>query len=258
MAYVKQHFQKGKILTAAQLNHMEDGIAAAAAGGGSGGGFTETDKTLATADKPADAKATGDAIREIQATLEELTYKAIAITSFTSNHPSNEMGATVSQTVFTWSVNKTPTTISATFGNVKTGDTSFTYTTAINKDTTFTLTVSDGKKTASATTKVAFVNGVYSGVAEEQTVNNAFILKLSRSLQTGKAKTISVTAGVNQYIWYALPTRYGTPSFNVGGFDGGFSKIQTISFTNASGYTENYDVWRSDNAGLGTTTVKVS
>lgn len=31
MAYVKQNFRDGDILTAAQLNHMEDGIADAAA-----------------------------------------------------------------------------------------------------------------------------------------------------------------------------------------------------------------------------------
>ena len=31
-----------------------------------------------------------------------------------------------------------------------------------------------------------------------------------------------------------------------------------MDFTNASGYTESYNVYKSDNAGLGGTTVKVS
>jgi hypothetical protein len=57
---------------------------------------------------------------------------------------------------------------------------------------------------------------------------------------------------------FALPTSYGTPLFNVGGFDGGFNLIKTFNFTNYSGHTESYDVWISDNIGLGTTTVKVS
>ena len=46
--------------------------------------------------------------------------------------------------------------------------------------------------------------------------------------------------------------------FNVGGFDGGFFKVSTQDYTNPSGHTESYQVWRSDNAGLGQTTVKVS
>ena len=51
---------------------------------------------------------------------------------------------------------------------------------------------------------------------------------------------------------------YGTPVFNVGGFDGGFTKAASISFTNASGYTEEYAVYRSDNSNLGTKTIKVT
>ena len=54
---------------------------------------SETDKTLQNADYPADAKTTGDAIRNIQATLSELTYKAITISGFKSNHPTNEIGS---------------------------------------------------------------------------------------------------------------------------------------------------------------------
>jgi hypothetical protein len=44
----------------------------------------------------------------------------------------------------------------------------------------------------------------------------------------------------------------------VGGFEGGFSKAATFDFTNASGYTESYDVWLSDEMNLGSTSVKVS
>lgn len=230
-------------------------IAGSIAGGGSG---VVTDKRLTEAEAPADAKATGDAIREIRATLNEITYKAIAITSFKSDHGVNELGSTVSKTVFSWATNKAPTSISASFGNVKNTDTSFTYATPVSKDTSFTLTVSDGKTTVSATTKVAFMNGVYYGAAAETEITSDFIKKLTRSLQAIKAKTATITAGAGQYIWYAVPSRYGTPAFNVGGFDGGFSKARTINFTNASGYTESYDVWRSDNAGLGATTVKIA
>ena len=54
------------------------------------------------------------------------------------------------------------------------------------------------------------------------------------------------------------PTRYGAPVFNVGGFDGGFAKVSTLSFMNLSGYTEEYIVYRSDNSSIGKKTVKVT
>ena len=34
-----------------------------------------------------------------------------------------------------------------------------------------------------------------------------------------------------------------------------FQKVATIEFTNASGYKENYDIYKSDNANLGNTTI---
>ena len=106
---------------------------------------------------------------------------------------------------------------------------------------------------------VQWLNGVYTGAVEAPaTIDSAFIRTLTKSLQGGKDKTFTVNAAAGAYIWYACPVRYGTPNFNVGGFDGGFSKVATFDFTNSSGYTDEYHVWRSDNAGLGRTTVKVS
>lgn len=106
---------------------------------------------------------------------------------------------------------------------------------------------------------VQWINGVYTGAAEAPaTIDSAFILTLTKSLQGGKGKTFTVNAATGAYIWYACSVSYGTPNFNVGGFDGGFSKVATLDYTNAVGYTEEYQVWRSDNAGLGSTTVKVS
>ena len=46
--------------------------------------------------------------------------------------------------------------------------------------------------------------------------------------------------------------------FKVGGFEGGFSKVSTILFTNIYNFTENYDMYRSDNVNLGDITVVIS
>lgn len=44
MSYTKQNFMDGQVLTAAQMNHIEDGIAAAESAAGSAGGLGETEK----------------------------------------------------------------------------------------------------------------------------------------------------------------------------------------------------------------------
>ena len=170
------------------------------------------------------------------------------------------MGSTVTAVVLNWTTNKTPTTL--TLDNVSI-DKSLKTTTLSNQtiksNKTFTLKAIDERNAAATkTTAITFYNGIYYGAAASATIDSSFILKLTKSLQSTKAKTFDCTTGSGQYIWFCVPTRYGTPAFNVGGFDGGFSKISTLQFKNASGYTESYDVYKSDNANLGSKTVKVS
>ena len=131
---------------------------------------------------------------------------------------------------------------------------------SIKANKNFTLKVTDERDhTVNKSTGVSFLNGIYWGVAVgESEINDDFLKKLTKKLQGAKATTFTVNAGEGQHIFYAVPSRYGACGFNVGGFDGGFTKVNTFNFTNASGYAENYDVYKSDNANLGNTTVKVS
>ena len=131
----------------------------------------------------------------------------------------------------------------------------------------FVLKATDARgKSATKLLHIYAYNGVYTGAASSpDVIDAAFLNTLKKSVADGYARTFTVDAKAGQYIWYACPTKlYGviennvTPNFNVGGFDGGFSLAATFDFTNSSGYTEEYQVWRSDNAGLGATTVKVS
>lgn len=129
----------------------------------------------------------------------------------------------------------------------------------ISTKTDFTLVADDGKNKASKSATVNFCMAVYYGVKTPgASIDNALVKSLTKTLQSSRGKTFTVTAGAGQYIWYALPVTYGACKFNVGGFDGGFSLAETISFTNDAGHTENYYVYKSDNANLGTQTVKVS
>lgn len=209
-------------------------------------------------------------------------YKAIAVNSLTLNKESvYEIGAAVTGLDAVWVLNKAPAeqTISVpeyavTIENIGADIRSTTELTGsaatqwngvktqekASGTLTVELTVKDDRgAAASKTARIQWLNGVYTGAAEAPaTIDSAFIRTLTKSLQSGKGKTFTVNAATGKYIWYACPARYGTPNFNVGGFDGGFSKVAALDYTNAVGYTEEYQVWRSDNAGLGSTTVKVS
>lgn len=209
-------------------------------------------------------------------------YTAMAITSLSLNKASvQEIGTAVTGFDAAWVLNKTPTeqTITVTGAGDTTiiADVNARSTTALTGDaadawneikaktkSSGTLAVSihvkDTRNTEETkTASIQWLNGVYTGAAAvPAAIDSAFIRTLTKSLQSGKSKTFTVNAATGAYIWYACPVRYGTPAFNVGGFDGGFGKVATLDYTNPSGYTESYQVWRSDNAGLGSTTVVVS
>lgn len=205
-------------------------------------------------------KTLPDALNELN---RDLQYIPIEILAFSNNIGVAEKGSTLNELALKWQLNKEPETIlmnGQVRADLKTLRSLTLKDMALTADKTFMLQVTDEKgKTAQKNTSVVFQNGVYYGVSEiPEEVNNTFILSLSRSLQGSRTKTFSTTSTEDQYIWYAFPSRYGTPVFNVGGFDGGFTKAASISFTNASGYTEEYAVYRSDNSNLGTKTIKVT
>lgn len=205
-------------------------------------------------------KTLPDALNELN---RDLQYIPIEILAFSNNIGVAEKGSTLNELTLKWQLNKDPETIlmnGQVRADLKTLRSLTLKDMALTADKTFMLQVTDEKgKTAQKNTSVVFQNGVYYGVSEiPEEVNNTFILSLSRSLQGSRTKTFSTISTEDQYIWYAFPSRYGTPVFNVGGFDGGFTKAASISFTNASGYTEEYAVYRSDNSNLDTKTIKVT
>lgn len=207
----------------------------------------------------AEGVAYGD--RTVKDVLDDLLYTAIQITAFSNNVNTVEMGSTVNTVVLNWNYNKTPKTLTLDGESIDVElKTKTIENAAITKNKTFTLKATDDRNaTSQKTTNITFLNGVYYGAAvAPETVDSAFVLKLTKTLQGGKGKTFTVNAAEGESIFYIIPTRYGTPAFKVGGFDGGFTKLTTIQFTNASSYTESYDVWKSDNTGLGSTTVVVA
>ena len=199
-----------------------------------------------------------EALDTLKSQMADVLYEAIQITSFSNNVGTVEMGSTVNTVVLNWATNKTPEELTLDGEGIdKSLKTKTIENANIKSNKTYTLKAKDERDAeAEKTTAINFRNGVYWGVAEDKSsFDSAFILGLTKGLQGSKGKTFTVNAGATQHIYYAIPSRYGTPSFKVGGFEGGFAKAATIEFTNASGCKENYDIWKSDNPGLGNTTV---
>lgn len=210
---------------------------------------------------PTEASQINYGDKTVAQVLDELLYTPISISGFSNNHSTNEKGQTITSLTFNWTLNKTPTSQKLNEETLSNSVRTHTLSSlSITNNTTYTLKVSDGKTEKTASTSVNFLNKAYWGVASaSDNIDNAFVLGLSDSaLTSSRARTITLNAGANQYIYYAFPTSFGTPKFTVGGFEGGFDLVKTFSFTNASGYSENYYVYKSARPNLGNTTVVIS
>ncbi len=197
--------------------------------------------------------------------IDDLSYVKIAVNSMTATNSSNEIGATVTDTDVSWTLNKEPKTQKIKFSSeaeetLENSARSKSYTgKSVTSNAIIKLTVTDERDASvSRQVTIQFQPKVYYGVSDDpNALDSPAINALTGVLASSKARTFSANAGEGEYIVYIIPSSFGTPTFNVGGFDGGFKKTKTIEHTNASGYSQNYDVWQSVNAGLGSTSVTV-
>lgn len=190
------------------------------------------------------------------ATLQDAMDKLLYVTPTVSVRGGDnyEIGSTRSSTKITWTWNKT---ISSQSLNQGVGDLDpslreYTYTTAITSDTTFTITGSDGKNTASGSTKVSFLPKRYWGVSEKTTLTDSEIIDLSSELSTSRTQTRTFDCSGGKYFYFAIKTSYCTGiKFKVGGLSFSDMEVETRQFTNASGHTDSYNIYRVHNLQTG-------
>lgn len=204
-----------------------------------------------------------------------LLYVDMVINSFSiTNYPSGvvEIGASVATLQFSWALNKLPTTQTVSGPNIVTANVTPGTTTltravspALNPSVTGTsytyqIQVSDGVQNPLATRAITFLNNLYVGDANAPgSINSAFVNTLTKNLQASRARSYVSNAAGSQYAWYACRSALGTPVFVVNGFPGGFMLAAAgVAVTNLSGFTENYDVYRSVNPGIGPVNIVVS
>lgn len=186
-------------------------------------------------------------VEDLRQDVADLQYEPIDITSISNDVGTAEMGATVNQVTISWALNKEPVSQSVDGTVAHPTVRSLTLEElGLTAARNFTLTARDERDAAdTATTRLSFCNGVYYGALAAGVVpDSAAVLTLAKKLQSGRGVTISYTPADGKRPSYACPTRYGTPKFTIGGFEYAWTKLGTIDFTNASGYTESYDVWQ--------------
>lgn len=189
--------------------------------------------------------------------LQELMYTPIAISNLSLSQSLVEIGGSVVGLQINWSANKPPITAYINGEEISSSENNYIYPYEITQDKTFTLKVTDDKGSAERSVSIKFANGKYYGVAQEGVYDSDFILSLNKQIVTNGKGDITVNCDSGEYVYYAIPTRFDTPRFSVGGFVGGFTLVDTIEFTNVYGYTEDYEIWKSENSNLGLVTINV-
>jgi hypothetical protein len=191
------------------------------------------------------------------------------ILTFYSDTTLFEVGQTVAGPEFgaTYSVTPTITTLTDS-DNLIAQDLS-SHPTSITSDYSFVkntyaasvdFTLSATKSGFTNTKSVTFKWGQYIFVGIGTNLAPGDILDFGYAqLTTNRNITITVNAPGTNKIYYAYRTADGPASFSVNGLIGGFTLITTTySITNSHGFIENYTLYESDNAGLGSVTFTVS
>ncbi|RKD19017.1 hypothetical protein BCY91_14160 [Pelobium manganitolerans] len=123
-----------------------------------------------------------------------------------------------------------------------------------NQSFSNTVTTTDGKS-ASATTTFTYLPQSYRGFISDvsgigNSSSDATIRGLAYGFTTSRAMSYTTGSASNKYFVYAYPASFGDlAGLSINGFPSlaSMTKI-TRAFTNASGYTQNYNIYYTNNA----------
>lgn len=192
------------------------------------------------------------AMRNLQDAMDKLLY--VAPTVSISGGGNYEIGSTRATTVLTWVWNKTivSQSLNQGIGSLDLALRTYTYDTPISTNTTFTITGTDGTTQKSASTTVNFMPKRYWGVSAKTSLTNEEIIALSSELSTSRQQTRTFNCSGGKYFYFAIKTSYCSGiAFKVGGLSFSDMLVETRQFTNASGYTDSYNIYRVNNIQTG-------
>ena len=195
----------------------------------------------------------------VAAALDALLYTAIDITSFTNDQSVIEKGGTATNVALTWALNKQPTaqSIDQGIGSLPVAVRTYATTGAFTTNRTYALTATDGTTTDNGSSTVAFMQKRYWGASANASPTDNQILALSSEFASSRVQSHTITAA-SQYVIFAYPASFGTATFTVNGLLNTAWTLAVRAFVNASGYSESYNVYSSNNLLTGTYIIAVS
>jgi len=188
----------------------------------------------------------------VEAALDKLLYISPSAT-FNLSVGAVEIGSTIDTVVAAWSFNKTMATASLTDASITVSDTTHTFSgLGLVSNKTYTLTFGDGISSSSASRSVSFSPKRYWGVSANTALVDADILAMSQELSSSKSKSITYDCTGGRYFYLCYPASSGIPAgVTVGGLAFSDYTVTVQALTNASGYTQNYNVVRCNNIQTG-------
>jgi hypothetical protein len=199
-------------------------------------------------------------ITNVQEALDSLLYVTPDITNFTITPSIVEIGTVITNATLNWNLNKTFTSLSINNGVGVITPSLLTLALSglsLSSNTTYTITGGDGTNTDSASASLNFRSRRWWGTSALDTFTGADILDLQNSeLATNRQQT-RVINGSGNYIWFAFPTSFGIPTYNVNGLPNTAFTRTTVSHTNAAGNTQDYYVIRTNTVQNGTLTIQI-
>lgn len=185
-------------------------------------------------------------ISNIKEALDKVLYTPLSI-SISINPAMAELGTTVNEINVMWQLNKSKIVSQTLNGlSIPNDKRNYVVRTPCNTNQTYTLKVIDSAKDYTKSITLEFVPAIYYG-----DFDSIPTLPITSKLLT-KSRQCTLSINAYKYIYIFIPINYGTPSFYVGGFEGGFQKVGTTIYN-----TTQYSIYRSDNANLGQTTIVI-
>jgi hypothetical protein len=190
------------------------------------------------------------ALANVEDAINKLMYKAINITGFSNDVGTVEIGTVISAVNLVWSLDKAPTeqSVDSPLGNTVMAIVDRALLVngiSLTTDFTFKLNVTDGQTPKSANSTVAFRAKRYHGVSAMEDIDDVALLALDQEFSTSKVLHASVDGG-GMYIYFAFPESLGDVKFKVNGLQNTAWTKTTRDVTNAAGYVQRYNIYRSN------------
>ena len=190
-----------------------------------------------------------------------LQSSTIKITNFTVRPTVVELGTVLNTVTLTWDINFR-NLIRQSVDDVDIPDLTKRFRIMdgpFRESKSFTLKVEgDDGNTDTKIADLKFYNSIYYGSSRLTPISSNFLNgDLNRVLTGSKTQGFTVVSREQEYIYVALPARFGEPTFEIISEVADFEFVKEFDHENSSGYVEPYNVYRTTNVHLGQTTIRM-